>query len=105
MGVGGVWQKAYVTFKETEDARSFLTEWSQIIGDDVVRVTVLDVTPTQLKDRGEVALIAVGIPQGMTPKELYSYVYSQGAKSCYVPRNSYYARKRIAIISVETQEI
>lgn len=105
MYVGGMWQKAHVTFKDAEDTKNFLKEWSQIIGDDVVRVTVPGVPPQQLKDRGQYAVRAVGIPQGMTPKELYNYVTTFGAKTCYVPRNGFYARKRMAIISVESQEI
>jgi hypothetical protein len=105
MYVGGMWQKAHVTFKQTEDARNFLKEWSQTIGEDVVQVTEPGINSQDLKDRSKFAARVIGIPQGMTPWEIYKQVIGMGAKTCYVPRNSFYARKRMAIISVETQEI
>jgi hypothetical protein len=105
MYVGGMWQKAFVTFHDIENARNFLKEWAQIIGEDVVRVTPPGVSPENLKLRGKYAVKAVGIPQGMTPAELYNGLNNVGIKTCYVPRNSFYSRKRIAILSVESEEI
>ncbi|CAG8783166.1 25632_t:CDS:2, partial [Dentiscutata erythropus] len=103
--LGEMWQKAYVTFVDPEDARNFIKSWSQIIGEDIVRVTPPGVTTSQLKERGEYAVRALGIPPGMNPAELYNEFKKIGAMTCYVPRNAFYARKRMAILSFESEEI
>ncbi|CAG8777705.1 12107_t:CDS:2, partial [Dentiscutata erythropus] len=100
-----MWQKAHVTFVEQEDADNFLKSWSQIIGEEVVRVTPPGFTAEQLKNRGEHAVRVIGIPPGMTPAELYNGLNQIGAQTCYVPRNTFYARKRMAIVAFESEEI
>ncbi|CAG8791703.1 7548_t:CDS:1, partial [Dentiscutata erythropus] len=103
--LGEMWQKAYVTFADPEDTRNFTKSWSQTIGEDIVRVTPPGVTVSQLKERGEYAVRALGIPPGMTPSEIYNEFKKIGAMTCYVPRNAFYARKRMAILSFESAEI
>ncbi|CAG8784095.1 16295_t:CDS:2, partial [Dentiscutata erythropus] len=103
--LGEMWQKAYVTFVDPEDARNFIKSWSQIIGEDIVRVTLPGVTTLQLKEREEHAVRTLGIPPGMTLAELYNEFKKIGAMTCYVPRNTFYARKRMAILSFESNEI
>ncbi|CAG8787751.1 16234_t:CDS:1, partial [Dentiscutata erythropus] len=37
--------------------------------------------------------------------ELYNGLNQIGAQTCYVPRNAFYARKRMAIVAFESEEI
>ena len=97
--VNNMWQSAVVIFKTKEDANTVLENWSILIGEDSLRVTPLDVNIKQLMTRGTHAARVIGLPPGITARELWPYVEKIGAKTCYFSRNRNYQRRREAVIS------
>jgi hypothetical protein len=99
-----MWQSAVIIFKEKANAEKFLENWSIIIGDDSFRVTPLDYTAEDLKTRGKFTAKVIGLPIGITARELMPTISKVGALTCYFPRTRTYRRRGEAVISFASQE-
>jgi hypothetical protein len=100
-----MWQTAIIIFKEKNSAEKILDNWSIIIGDDSFRVTQINCPAANLKSRGEFIAKVVGLPIGITARELMPTIEKVGAKTCYFPRTlRTYRRKGEAIISFVSGE-
>ncbi|CAG8650020.1 3848_t:CDS:1, partial [Diversispora eburnea] len=104
MRVNNMWQSAVAIFKEKEDVKKDMEKWSIIIGEDSLRVIQIDQTANNLKSRGEHATRIIGLPNGITARELWPHVEKIRARTCYIPRTRTYRRKNEAIISFEDYE-
>ncbi|CAG8598410.1 5241_t:CDS:2 [Diversispora eburnea] len=102
--VNNMWQSAVIIFKEKSSAQKLLANWSIIIGEDSLRVTHLDQTIDNLKSRGQYAARVIGLPNGITARELWPHIEKLGAKTCYFPRTRNYRKKGEAIISFQEEE-
>jgi hypothetical protein len=99
-----MWQSAVIIFKEKTSAEKILENWSILIGDDSFRVTPLDYTAEKLKTRGKFTAKVIGLPIGITVRELMPTVSNIGAQTCYFPRTRTYRRRGEAVISFISQE-
>jgi hypothetical protein len=102
--INNMWQSAVIIFKEKSSAQKLLANWSIIIGEDSLRVTQLDQTIDNLKSRGQHAARVIGLPNGITARELWPHIEKLGAKTCYFPRTRNYRKKGEAIISFQEEE-
>jgi Zinc knuckle len=102
--VNNMWQSAIVIFKTQESASKVLENWSILIGDDSLRVTQLDQTIKDLLSRGEHAAKVIGLPPGITARELLPHIEALGAKTCYIPRTRTYRRRAEAVVSFVSGE-
>ncbi|RHZ89167.1 hypothetical protein Glove_18g15 [Diversispora epigaea] len=100
-----MWQSAVIVFKEKNSAEKILENWSILIGDDSFRVTPLNFTAEMLKSRGEFTAKVIGLPNGITARELMPTIEKVGAKTCYFPRTrTSYRRRGEAIVSFISPE-
>ncbi|CAG8655543.1 3044_t:CDS:1, partial [Diversispora eburnea] len=105
MRVNNMWQSAVAIFKEKEDAKKVMEKWSIIIGEDSLRVIQIDQTADNLKSRGEHVTRIIGLPNGITARELWPHVEKIEVRTCYIPRTRTYRQKNEAIILFEDHEI
>ncbi|CAG8456621.1 9127_t:CDS:2, partial [Diversispora eburnea] len=104
MRVNNMWQSAVVIFKEKEDAKKVMEKWSIIIGEDSLRITQIDKIADNLKSREEHVTRIIGLPNGITVRELWPHVEKIEAKTYYIPRTRTYRCKSEAIVSFEDHE-
>jgi hypothetical protein len=85
-----MWQSAIIIFRDKSSVEKILTNWSILIGDDAFRVTPISFTADNLKSRGEFTAKVIGLPMGITVRELLPTIETTGAKTCYFPRTRTY---------------
>ncbi|RHZ72272.1 hypothetical protein Glove_243g29 [Diversispora epigaea] len=100
-----MWQSAVIVFKEKNSAEKILENWSILIVMTHL-VTSLNFTAEMLKSRGKFTAKVIGLPNGITARELIPTIEKVRAKTCYFPRTrTSYRRRGEAIVSFVFPEI
>jgi hypothetical protein len=105
--LNGLYHTFWIEFESQIIAEEILTQKSQIVGDECVRVTTPEIKYAdllKLKETGFAAKV-LDVPPTMTPAELYTIMKQLGAQTCYMPVTRNGNKKGIAILNFETQEI
>jgi cell pole-organizing protein PopZ len=106
MRINGLYTTYWIDFQDPQIAEEILTQKAIILGEECLRVTPASVTYKQLIETQKIqpAAKVVGIPPGMTPRELMIILQQSGAETCYMPINSRANRRGIAFTTFPSEE-
>ena len=102
----GLWQRAYVVYKESSTINQLKTDvWSINILDFSVRVHPLNLSKDEFDEREAYALKLTGLPFGTTQHDLQHIIQDTNAKTCYIPKNAKtYRNLPIAILGFDCDD-
>ena len=100
----GLWQKATITFQDSQSYNQAKSNWSILIGKDSTRLVPATNTAQYLQERSKYTLKLTNLPTGTTAFDLQDYIQELGGKTCKIPRiASSYQRQRVAYVEFETE--
>ncbi|KAG9284090.1 hypothetical protein G9A89_022864 [Geosiphon pyriformis] len=101
----GLWQKAVVEFKRSDQADLVTAEWSILIGKDAVHVAKAnsDKKAWNVKDQHRALLYT--LLMGTNAHDIWDFVRSVGEKTCVIDRHSVtYVQARCAVVCFDSAE-
>ncbi len=102
----GMWQRAYVVYKEASTISQLKSDlWSLNIIDFSVQVHLLNLSKEDYENREAYSLKLTGLPLGMIQHDLQQIIEDMQAKSYYIPcNNKSYKNLPIAILSFDCDD-
>ncbi len=106
MTTTGMWQRAYVVYKDASTISRLKADvWSLDIMDFSVRVHPLNLSKEDYEDCEAYSLKLTGLLFGTTQHDLRQIIEDTNAKSCYIPRHTQsYKNLPIAIFSFDCDD-
>jgi hypothetical protein len=100
----GMWQSGNIEFTNKHDYEALSQKWAVPFKADLIRIFPFICTNKYKKDRDRFTLKITNLPPGTTGYDLNAIIKCSNAKTCYIPRNINYTRKRYAVLSFKDQE-
>ncbi|CAG8460141.1 9520_t:CDS:2 [Diversispora eburnea] len=104
MSTRGMWLSAIAYFDDPNILEQILFEWSQMVGEESCKVSISSMTFTELKNRDAHTVKLINLSSDMLPHELHVIITQMEVKTYYFPRNLYGKKKRMTIITLESEE-
>jgi hypothetical protein len=103
MSTAGMWQNARVEYSTTEEHDKLAQRWAIPFKADLIRIFPFLRTNEIKQQRDAYTLKLTNLPPGTTGFDLKQIIDDTHARTCYIPRNQNYQRKRIAILSFKDE--
>ncbi|GBB95393.1 hypothetical protein RclHR1_25250001 [Rhizophagus clarus] len=103
----GMYQTAYITFKDKAALNYFTNNWSCHVSKDIVRVLPIKMSQEDRKQRKRFSLRLSGLYYNTTGYDLQPVLDKCRDKSCFIPaliRNGKYCKSRYAYVEFATEE-
>ncbi|KAG9305077.1 hypothetical protein G9A89_007717 [Geosiphon pyriformis] len=101
----GLWQKAIVEFKQSDQADLATAEWSILIGKDAVCVARANSDKEAWDVRDQHRVLLYTLPMETTAHNIWDFVRSVGEKTCIIDHHSItYAQARCATVCFDSAE-
>jgi RNA recognition motif-containing protein len=100
----GMWQSANIEFTDQKDYDELATRWSIPFKADLIRIFPFLNTNQIKEERSHYCAKLTNLPPGTTGFDLKEIIKDTQARTCYIPRNRNYLRKRYAVISFKNEE-
>ncbi|GES74101.1 hypothetical protein GLOIN_2v1783570 [Rhizophagus clarus] len=101
----GMYQQAFITYKDAVSVQRFYSKWSHYIRKEYVRVTPVSLSEEQRGIRKSHSLRLSRLPFGTTAINLRPIIEETNAMTCFIPRNTFnYKPMTYAYLSFKNAE-
>ena len=106
MRTKNLYQQAFIRFAEAESIQHFMdSQWCTFIKNHAVRVLPLSLSQEKRQLRQKFCHKLAGIPRNCLAGDLFEFLKSIHAKTCFIPRNLHsYSQQNYAFVNFECQE-